>query len=211
MSTTFLKKVLGKDDKFLELLEISANEARNSVKALTKALQHPEQLQELDEFEAARRKEKAMYQKISEELCQTFVTALEREDIESLSFALYRIPKTVEKTAERIRLAPQHLKGVDLSTEIKLLEQAVDTVVAMIQELHRGIHLERIKAQNDELQTIEGEADKALVEMLRRLYASPADTVQAVYLKDIFELLEKVADRCRDAGNVIKHIVLKNS
>ena len=30
-------------------------------------------------------------------------------------------------------------------------------------------------------------------------------------LKDLYELLEKVIDRCRDAGNVIFHIVLKNS
>jgi uncharacterized protein Yka (UPF0111/DUF47 family) len=30
-------------------------------------------------------------------------------------------------------------------------------------------------------------------------------------LKDLYDLLEKVIDRCRDAGNVIAQIVLKNS
>jgi uncharacterized protein Yka (UPF0111/DUF47 family) len=29
--------------------------------------------------------------------------------------------------------------------------------------------------------------------------------------KDLFELLEKAIDRCRDAGNVIYAIALKNS
>jgi uncharacterized protein Yka (UPF0111/DUF47 family) len=29
--------------------------------------------------------------------------------------------------------------------------------------------------------------------------------------KDLFELLEKAVDRCRDVGNVIYSIVLKNS
>jgi hypothetical protein len=28
---------------------------------------------------------------------------------------------------------------------------------------------------------------------------------------NLFEILEKAIDRCRDAGNVIYHIVLKNS
>ena len=37
------------------------------------------------------------------------------------------------------------------------------------------------------------------------------DPVKVIFLKDLFELLEKVTDRCRDAGNVINHIVLKNS
>ena len=32
-----------------------------------------------------------------------------------------------------------------------------------------------------------------------------------IALKDLYDLLEKVIDRCRDAGNVIFHIVLKNS
>jgi uncharacterized protein Yka (UPF0111/DUF47 family) len=30
-------------------------------------------------------------------------------------------------------------------------------------------------------------------------------------LRDIYELLEDVVDRCRDAGNMVTHIVLKNS
>ena len=30
-------------------------------------------------------------------------------------------------------------------------------------------------------------------------------------LKDLFELLEKAIDRCRDAGNVVNQVVLKNS
>ncbi|MFN9284693.1 MAG: pit accessory protein, partial [Planctomyces sp.] len=34
---------------------------------------------------------------------------------------------------------------------------------------------------------------------------------KTVLLKDLFDLLEKVIDRCRDAGNVVTHIVLKNS
>jgi hypothetical protein len=35
--------------------------------------------------------------------------------------------------------------------------------------------------------------------------------VQVVVIKDLYELMEKVIDRCRDAGNVILQIVLKNS
>jgi uncharacterized protein Yka (UPF0111/DUF47 family) len=30
-------------------------------------------------------------------------------------------------------------------------------------------------------------------------------------MKDLYELLEKIFDRCRDAGNVISHVALKHS
>jgi uncharacterized protein Yka (UPF0111/DUF47 family) len=206
-----IQKLLGKEDRFFNLLEASAEEARTSIKALSKYLQQPERLTQLDEFIATRRKDKAITAEISEALCTTFVTALEREDIESLSVALYKIPKTVEKIAERIMLGPQFLKGIDLGRHLELLEKAGETVLTMIKELRRGIHLDRIRMLNDQLQAIEGEGDRRLLELLGFVYKSPTDVIKAVFLKDIFELLEKVFDRCRDAGNVINHIVLKNS
>ena len=51
----------------------------------------------VDDFIQARRKDKRIAEQITEELCKTFVTPLEREDIEALSVALYQIPKTAEK------------------------------------------------------------------------------------------------------------------
>ncbi len=42
-----------------------------------------------------------------------------------------------------------------------------------------------------------------------------ADSVRAAgcygALRDLYELIERVIDRCRDTGNLITHIVLKNS
>jgi uncharacterized protein len=206
-----LQKILGKEDKFFTLLEASAEEARNSVRTLRKYLANPETLKTLDEFILTRRKDKAITAQISEALCTTFVTTLEREDIEALSNALYKIPKTVEKIAERIMLGPQYVQSIDLSRQMGLLENATDMVVTMIRELRKGVNLERIRTHNDQLQAIEGDADNALLDKLKDLYATQGNAIRVVFLKDIFELLEKVADRCRDAGNVINHIVLKNS
>jgi len=206
-----LQRLLGKEDKFFDLLEASADEARTSVRTLLKYLQNPDQLKTLDEFIQSRRKEKAITAEISEALCTTFVTALEREDIEALSNGLYKISKTVEKIAERLMLAPQFLKGINLSSEIALLERAADIVLEMIRELRKGVHLEKMKSLNDQLQEAEGEADKVLLGLLRQLYTSDFEMNRIVFLKDYFELLEKVIDRCRDAGNVVTHIVLKNS
>ena len=88
-----LQKLLGKKDKFFDLLEASAREACTSVQALAKFLENPDRLKTLDEFILSRRKEKRITDEISEALCTTFVTALEREDIEALSVGLYKIPQ----------------------------------------------------------------------------------------------------------------------
>jgi hypothetical protein len=206
-----LQKLLGKEDRFFTLLEGAAQEARASVQSIVHILKTPVKDRNLDQFVQARRKEKKLAEQITEELCRTFVTALEREDIEALSHALYRIPKTAEKFGERLLLV-QHELPVDLfSRQVTLLEQATETLIEMVKELHRGVNLEKTHDQNARLQQIEGQADKVILELLRDLYSGKHDALRVIILKDLYELLEKMVDRCRDAANVIFQIVLKHS
>lgn len=206
-----LQQFFGKKDKFHQLLEAAAQEARESVHVLLALLKSPRQAKSLDDLVLARRKEKKIAEQISEELVRTFVTGLEREDIEALSTALYKIPKTVEKFAERFNLSADHLGGVEFARQAEMLEKATDVVLAMVQQLRHLDHLEKMKELNDRLQYVEGEADKLMVELLRDLYSGRFGPVQVIAIKDLYELMEKVIDRCRDAGNVVLQIVLKSS
>jgi uncharacterized protein Yka (UPF0111/DUF47 family) len=206
-----LQRLLGKEDKFFGLLEASAQEARNSVQALVKLSKSFDPAVVMDEFVHSRRKDKQITAEISAAVYSTFVTALEREDIEDLSNALYKIPKTVEKFTERALLAPQFVRNIDFSIQIGLLERGTELVVDMVKCLREGMDLERIKDLNDKLQYIEGEGDKHMMTVYKDLFNGQHEAIQVIALKDLFELLEKVIDRCRDAGNVIAHIVLQNS
>jgi uncharacterized protein Yka (UPF0111/DUF47 family) len=206
-----LQKLLGKEDRFFDLFEASTEAAHDSVRAFARFVGSAEDARTLDEFVAVRRTEKAINAHINELLCTTFVSAMENEDVDALSTTLYKIPKTVEKIAERILLAPHLLNGVDLSGQVAMLERATRTLLTMVQELRKGITVARVKHLNEELQAVEGDADKAVLELLRGLYAGQHEAARVVFLKDLFELLEKVTDRCRDAGNIIVQIVLKSS
>src|SRR5690348_15739061 len=93
-----LQTMFGKGDKFYDLLEASAEAARDGASALQKLLEHRGEAMILDSFRAARRREKQIASQISQALVNTFVTALDREDIEAMSSALYRIPKTDRKS-----------------------------------------------------------------------------------------------------------------
>jgi len=109
------------------------------------------------------------------------------------------------------KVADQHVHDVDFSKQMQMLGQAGDTVVLLVAELRKGVNLEKVKLQNDQLQQIEGEADKLMLESLRELYNNDHATIKVIMLKDLYEILEKVFDRCRDAGNIVFHIVLKHS
>ncbi|MGA3265842.1 MAG: DUF47 family protein [Verrucomicrobiota bacterium] len=206
-----LQILFGKSDLFYQLLEDAATEAHASVRLVMEMMKAPTSAKNLDDLVLSRRKEKKIGEQITAELVKTFVTGLEREDIEALALALRKIPKTIEKLAERVHLGHQHIQGVDFSRQIEILEQATDVVLVMVKQLRDIKHLEKIHELNTKLQYLENEADRLMMELLKELYSGRYGATQAMVIRDVFELIEKAIDRCRDAGNVVVHIVLKNS
>jgi len=206
-----LQILFGKADRFYQLLEDAASEAHESVRLVIEMIKAPASAKSLDDLMLTRRKEKKIGEQITAELVKTFVTGLEREDIEALALALRKIPKTVEKMAERINLGHQQIQGVDFKRQIEIMEQATDVVLAMVRQLRDMKHLEKIHDLNTKLQYLENEADRLMMDLLKDLYSGRYDALRAMVIRDLYELMEKVIDRCRDAGNVVMHIVLKNS
>jgi uncharacterized protein Yka (UPF0111/DUF47 family) len=205
------QRLLGRENEFCSLLEASAKESVHAVDALKRILTDRDSTPMLHEFADARSKDKAITEQIREKLITTFVTPMEREDIEALAESLYKIPKTVEKFAERYRIVADKLRDVDFDKQVTLMEQAANIVLQMVQAVGRGRDLGSIKALQSRLQTVESEADDVLLELTQKFYEPGFPPLKAVILKDLFDLNEKVVDRCRDAGNVISHVLLKNS
>ncbi len=210
----WLKTLFGKDDKFFDLLEAGAEEARTSVNLLSRylrALSNGGPPANLDEFVQSRRKEKRIRHQMTEELSKTFVTPLEREDIEELSFALYQVPKAIEKIVERLSIYPGRVPHAAFQRQAELLSLASEAVVFMVKELRGGTHIEKIREANDRLQFAEGEADKVMLGLLKELYHGPYDAKELVILQELYEMVEQAVDRCRNAGNIVVQIVLKHS
>lgn len=208
-----LKKLLGKEEKFYDLLEASADEAKVSAALLAKILTEDGSTpaSSIHDIIQTRRKDKRITQQITEELCKTFVTPFEREDIEALSIALYRIPKTVEKIVERLTICPANIPRQSMQRQIVLLEEAVESVVFMVRQLRKGTQIDRIQDAHNRLQFAEGEADKIMLSLVKDLYNGPYDAKEVVILMELYDLMETAIDRARDAGQVIFQIMLKYS
>lgn len=206
-----IQKLFGKDDKFFSLLEASAEQGRNGIAALSTVLSGGTVT--VDAIHATKEADKKITEQINEALVVSFATQLDKEDIEVLNHALYRIPKTVEKFAERFAISSAQVKDVDFTRHITLLGAAAEEVVALVKMLRSigsGL-IKEAKAHSAKLQQIEGDADKLHVEMLADLYSGRHDAIRVIALRDLFDLLETIVDRCRDVGNIVSHIVLKNS
>ncbi len=206
-----IQQLFSKGDRFQELLEAAAQESHESVRLVIELMKSPRNTQNLDDLILARRKEKKISEQISTELVKTFITGLDREDIETLARALFRIPKAAEKLAERLVIAGKHLDGIDFTRQADMMTKATDAILGMIRQLRDMQDLEKLKTFNDRMQLVEVESDKYINELLRELYGGKYEAIRAIAVRDVYELMEKVVDRCHDTGNVVMHIVLKNS
>lgn len=209
-----LQSLMGRNGRFFDLLEAGADEAEASVHLFRRYLGdaaggRPDGV--MDEVVQARRKEKRIRSEMAEALGRTFVTPLDREDIEALSAALYGIPKQMEKIVERLSIVPFPVPRDGLRRQAELLDQAAEAVVFMVKQLRSGANLAKIQEAYDRLQFAEGEADKLMFELLRDLYRGEQDAKRLVILQQLYEMIEKAVDRCRNAGNVVVQVALKNS
>ncbi|WP_216076094.1 hypothetical protein, partial [Acinetobacter baumannii] len=75
---------------FYTLLDEAAVAASDAAKALHSMLREADRQPALDAFKLARLRERAASDKISQALVDSFMTPIEREDIEALGSALYK-------------------------------------------------------------------------------------------------------------------------
>ncbi len=205
-----LQTIFGSGKQFYTLLDEAADAAYDSAKALHAMMKATDRQPALDAFKLARQRERATSDKLGKALVDSFITPIEREDIESLGSALYKIPKQVEKFADRYSLAVRQLEGIDFAPRAAMLEQAAGVVREMVHELPK-LDIDGMTRLNEKLRAIENEADRLMLELYRDLYSGKLETQQMFLLKEFFEILEKAIDRCREAGVVVYQIVLKNS
>lgn len=206
-----LQKLLGQEDKIFGLLESSAEEVCKSAQSLVRLSQDLQNPAHRDDLAWARQTDRRIAEQIGTAIYSSFVTALEREDIEALSSALYKITKSIEKFAERACVSPEQVRDIDFSGQFLVIQRATEFVLELVRSLRGGMNPPKIKALNDQLRLLEKEADQHLITLYKDLFSGSHNPLQVLLLKDLYELLEKTIDRCCDVGNVIAHIVLKHS
>ena len=62
-----------------------------------------------------------------------------------------------------------------------------------------------------EIERLEADADHVMRSAMAKLFREEPDAKQIIKLKDIYQLLESVTDKCDDVANIIESIVLENA
>ena len=75
-------------------------------------------------------------------------------------------------------------------------------------EQYFAVYLEALRECGD-IDRLESEADFVFRTALAKLFREESDVKQIIKLKEVYQLLESVTDKCEDVANVIESIMLK--
>ena len=145
---------------------------------------------------------------------KTFITPIDREQIHTLINTMDDVADLFQDSAETMSLYDiRHMTDeitrlTDLS--VKCCER-LRTAVKLLNKLADPATAEAALKTCEEIDRIEGDADRVLRSAMSKLFREEADVRELIKLKAIYELLETITDKCEDVANLIEGIVLENS
>ena len=205
--------VFPKEVKFFDMLKEQSGNVLLAEKEFTMFL---EEFPKLKDNEKMRRVDKIkdiegigdkMMSLIFEELQNTLVTPIDREDIHRLSMSMDDVVDGINKMAYRIMLFKVKKIPADFIELNKIISQQIeglDKCMANLKE-KKDVKILCIKIQN-----LENEADKMINRALGELFATSKDPIEVIKLKDLFETMKGIATKSEDVTYIIQNIEVKH-
>ena len=145
------------------------------------------------------------------QLHKSFITPFDRDEIHELISGMDDILDIIQDVAESVALydiqqIPQ--EAVAMAEVTARCCNKIADVVKLLDSMQNGPHILTICHAIDDL---ESDADRLHRELMSKLFRDEPDIRQVIKLKEIYEILESVSDRCKDVSGTIEAIVLENS
>jgi uncharacterized protein len=208
-----IRFLLPRQGHFFTLLEEIANkiEAATAVFSELSAVANREQLESV----AARLKPieteaDHVCHQIYEELDRTFVTPIDREDLAALTKALDDVIDEMEHAATFAALYRFDCLTEPMRNLVRINVQSAGEVARSVRLLRRFSDAELIRQPTIAVHTLENEADVLFRGAVASLFTDGVAPAEMIRQKDILESLEIGVDRCEDAMDVIRSVVVKN-
>ncbi len=180
-------------------------EASLAVQVLLSDPTNEDQLKKVKEIET---EADAVIREIFTELNNTFITPLDREDMQRVASKIDDIIDFMDGIASRfhsykITTTPPY--AMDIANELVNATKEVEYMTSKLQHIKNpSVMIEHCRNTS----AIEHRIDDLYRMAITELFESD-DAIKIIKLKDIYETMETASDRCVDVADVVEDIVLK--
>jgi len=205
-----LARLLPKQEAFFELFGKTASCVTSASYGLYQQLQQLSSPQApADQVMHYKKMAQAHAQRLFTLMHKTFITPFDRYDIHRLNDKLYDIVNMINLTAQRI-IRYEVLNAPPMM--IKLAEicyKSAQLVEEVMSQLHDLKNNGNITNACDQIKAYESTADQLLIDGVAALLREETEVKNVIKLKEIFDLLESITDRCQEVAFIVEGIVLE--
>jgi uncharacterized protein len=209
---TILKIFLPKDRVFYSLFEEVAEKVLEMAKLLKDVVNEPDFDKRghiISQIEDLEHKNDELTHRIFTELGRNFITPFDREDIHYLASALDDIADYIFASAKKINFYRINPNDMGLHKFADLIEMGSEQVRNAVLEIRNMKNLRQITEALVKINSVENQADDVFDMSIERLFAEEQDAKAVIKMREIYQVMEIVTDKCEDAGNVIESIIVK--
>lgn len=211
-------KLLPRDGNFFEMFNQHADcivEAAQAFSALVdNYADHHLREKYNQEVDNAERAADRVTHEVNRTLHKTFITPIDREQIHSLINTMDDVADLIQDSAEAMALYDLQHPTEEVTRLTDLCVKCCNLVrdaVRMLGRVADPAVTERALKVCEEIDRLEGDADRVLRSAMSKLFRDAVDAREIIKLKEIYELLETVTDKCEDVANHIEGVILENS
>lgn len=205
---SIFRKILPKKDTFFHLISEVGENIQNASKILHEMFGNPDTLAEnTSKIHIIENKCDELTHKIINELNESFITPIDREDIYELANSLDDIVDAIDTIAWRMttyKLKKPTVFGPQLS---EILMSQTKLILEIINSLNDSTDSSQ---KIFTIKNLETAADAVFHESIKQLFEKQTDAIELIKEKEILENIEKTVDRCQRAASVMEGILIKN-
>ena len=200
--------VKSNEKELLVILDGLAKKAVEASESVYELLQDPTNVEKIKEVSRIETEADVLTRDIFSELNRTFITPLDREDMQRVASKIDDIIDFMDGIGARflsykITTSPPH--ALEMAEE---LVKATKEVEYMVSKLSNVKNPKSMIEHCRNTSVIEHKIDDLYRTAITELFESN-DAIHIIKLKDIYETMETASDRCVDVADVIEDIVLK--
>lgn len=144
-------------------------------------------------------------------LNNTFVTPIDREDIQSLATMLNKITKKLVQASMNLNVYRMTNFTEEMLQQSKTILKATDELIRSVSLVKTISKTKEITASHQSMKEIETLGDDILYRAMDKLFSGEFEALEVIKLRDIYKVLESALDKCFSVSDAILNIALKNN
>ncbi|PVX24333.1 MAG: DUF47 domain-containing protein [Candidatus Bathyarchaeum sp.] len=207
---SFKEWIIPQDKVFFNFLEEQSELVLKAATLFKEMLNDPENFSEnIKKMKLIEHEGDEIVHKMVHKLHKSFITPIDQEDLAKLTSLYDDVLDYIDSVTNRIFLFEVKKQDEVISRFAEIIEKQVMEVNVALKQI-RKIKQEEIEKSFKKVHSLENIADDLHDDSMVNLFKEK-DPIKIIIMKEIYDFLEQITDKCEDVCLVIQDIVLKNA